>query len=53
MIVVSVEANSTAPHRAGIASGDAILALDEDPVAGVDDLVRLLNGNRIGQAALC
>jgi S1-C subfamily serine protease len=51
VIVVSVEANSPAA-RAGIASGDAILALDEDPVAGVDDLVRLLNGNRIGQAAL-
>ena len=49
--VVSVEANSPAA-RAGIASGDVILALDEDPVTGADDLVRLLNGNRIGQAAL-
>jgi S1-C subfamily serine protease len=33
---------------AGLHSGDIIIAFDESPVAGVDDLHRLLTGGRIG-----
>jgi S1-C subfamily serine protease len=33
---------------AGLAVGDVVLSLDGRPVAGVDDLVRLLDGDRIG-----
>lgn len=35
--------------QAGIAVGDLILAVDGHPVTGVDDLVRLLDGERIGR----
>lgn len=35
---------------AGLQEGDIILAIDGQPVLGVDDLVRLLNGDRIGKA---
>ena len=49
MVVVSVEAGTPAA-RAGIAPGDVILALDQEPITGVDDLVRVLNGSRIGQS---
>lgn len=34
--------------RAGLKEGDLILAIDTQPVAGVDDLIRLLDGQRIG-----
>jgi S1-C subfamily serine protease len=47
VVVTGVEAETPAA-RAGIASGDVILALDGAPVTGVDDLVRLLHGGRIG-----
>jgi S1-C subfamily serine protease len=33
---------------AGLAVGDVVVSLDGRPVAGVDDLVRLLDGDRIG-----
>jgi S1-C subfamily serine protease len=36
--------------QAGIASGDLIVAVDGHPVTGVDDLIRLLDGDRIGKA---
>jgi S1-C subfamily serine protease len=48
VVVIAVEARSPA-SRAGIAQGDVILALDEQAITGVDDLVRLLDGSRIGQ----
>ncbi|PZM11216.1 S1C family serine protease [Rhizobium tubonense] len=35
--------------RGGLQEGDVILAIDGKPVAGVDDLVRLMDGDRIGQ----
>lgn len=38
--------------RAGVAAGDTLLALDGVPLSGVDDLVRTLTGERIGQPAV-
>lgn len=35
--------------RAGLKEGDFILAIDGQTVAGADDLIRLLDGTRIGQ----
>ena len=35
---------------AGLMSYDVIVRLDGEPVTGVDDLVRLLNADRIGRA---
>ena len=35
--------------QAGLLSGDVIVALDGEAVTGVDDLVRLLDGSRIGR----
>jgi S1-C subfamily serine protease len=35
--------------QAGIISGDLIVAVDGHPVTGVDDLIRLLDGERIGK----
>ncbi|MET0942256.1 MAG: trypsin-like peptidase domain-containing protein [Mesorhizobium sp.] len=34
---------------AGIAAGDIIVSVDGSPVTGVDDLIRLLDGERIGK----
>ena len=36
-------------ERAGLRDGDYILAIDGTPVGGVDDIVRLMSGDRIGQ----
>jgi S1-C subfamily serine protease len=46
-LVVSVEDNSPA-KRAGLREGDVIVALDTKPVAGVDDLHRLLTDTQVG-----
>ncbi|MGY5808834.1 S1C family serine protease [Rhizobium sp. LEGMi198b] len=35
--------------RAGLRDGDYILAIDGTPVGGVDDIVRLMSGERIGR----
>jgi S1-C subfamily serine protease len=48
VVVAAVEA-ATPAARAGIVPGDVILALNEETIAGVDDLVRVLDGSRIGQ----
>ncbi|MGC8540678.1 MAG: S1C family serine protease [Phycisphaerae bacterium] len=46
--VVAIEAESPA-DQAGLRSGDIILALDRQRVAGIDDLHRLLTEERIGK----
>jgi S1-C subfamily serine protease len=46
--IASLEPDSPAA-RAGLATGMIIVALDGEPVAGADDLLRLLGGTRIGQ----
>lgn len=45
-LVLSVEENSPA-KRAGLRAGDVIIALEGQPVAGVDDLHRLLTEVRV------
>jgi S1-C subfamily serine protease len=47
VVVVGVEENSPA-KRAGLRGGDVIVALEGQPVAGVDDLHRLLTDVRVG-----
>ncbi|MCP5433399.1 MAG: trypsin-like peptidase domain-containing protein [Alphaproteobacteria bacterium] len=46
--VTSIEAGSPAAE-AGLAPGDIVIAFGETPVAGADDLVRALSGERIGR----
>ncbi len=46
-IVISVEEGSPA-KRAGLREGDIIVALEGQPVAGIDDLHRLLTEVRVG-----
>jgi S1-C subfamily serine protease len=46
-LVLSVEENSPA-KRAGLRDGDIIMALEGKPVAGVDDLHRVLTDVRVG-----
>ncbi|MGA8309910.1 MAG: trypsin-like peptidase domain-containing protein [Terriglobales bacterium] len=47
VVVSSVTAGSPA-QKAGLREGDVIVALDGQPVAGVDDLHRLLTDARVG-----
>jgi S1-C subfamily serine protease len=47
--VASVQAGSPAA-RGGLQEGDLIVALDTQPVEGIDDLHRLLTGERAGTA---
>jgi S1-C subfamily serine protease len=49
LLVLHVEAGSPA-QRAGIQEGDLIIAFADQPVAGVDDLHRMLTEGHIGQA---
>jgi S1-C subfamily serine protease len=46
-LVLSVEENSPS-KRAGLRDGDIIVALEDKPVAGVDDLHRVLTDIRVG-----
>ncbi len=49
VVVVSVEAGTPA-SAVGLEPGDVILFLDGEAIMGVDDLVRVLSGERIGKA---
>ena len=40
--------NGSPARKAGLREGDVIVALDATPVAGVDDLHRLLTDARVG-----
>ena len=48
-MIATVEPGSPA-ERAGLVSGDIILALDGIAVTGADDLIRMLAGEKIGRA---
>lgn len=50
VVVMSVTSGSPA-EKAGLREGDVIIALDGKPVAGVDDLHRLLTDARVGVAS--
>ncbi|MCG7508719.1 S1C family serine protease [Mesorhizobium retamae] len=39
--------------RAGLREGDIIAAMDGRPVTGVDDLVRMLDAERVGRETMC
>jgi len=47
ILVVSVEQNSPA-QRAGVMDGDVIIAYDDKPTASIDDLHKLLTGEKSG-----
>jgi S1-C subfamily serine protease len=50
VLVLSVEKGSPA-ERTGLRDGDVIVSLMDQPVAGVDDLHKLLAGKAIGVRA--
>jgi S1-C subfamily serine protease len=47
-MISSVEPDSAAA-RAGLKTGDIIIGLDGETIAGADDLVRVLTGEKIGR----
>jgi S1-C subfamily serine protease len=47
VVVVGIEERSPA-KKSGLREGDVIVALDDKPVAGVDDLHRLLTDAQVG-----
>ena len=51
ILIVSFEKNSPA-QRAGLLEGDIIIDFDGQPIAGIDDLHKLLTEERIGRATL-
>src|SRR6266550_2819590 len=50
VLITTIEPGSPAA-RAGLQPGDIIVAFDGQPVHGIDDLHRLLSGDRIGAAS--
>ena len=48
ILVVSFEEKSPA-RNAGVREGDIIIGLDDQPIAGIDDLHKLLTDERIGR----
>jgi S1-C subfamily serine protease len=49
-VMVGSVASESAAARAGLRPGDIIVALDEVTIAGADDLVRALTGEKIGRS---
>jgi S1-C subfamily serine protease len=47
---ISASEPGSPANRAGLLTGDMIVALDGQPVTGADDLIRLLTGERIGKS---
>jgi S1-C subfamily serine protease len=47
VLVVSIEHNSPA-KRGGLLEGDIIVGFDNQPVAGIDDLHRMLTEEKVG-----
>jgi len=47
VLVVSIEENSPA-KKAGLSEGDIIVGFDGQPIAGIDDLHRMLTEERVG-----
>ena len=50
ILVISIEPNSPA-RRAGLHEGEILVEFDGQPVAGIDDLHRLLTEARVGTRA--
>jgi S1-C subfamily serine protease len=48
-LLTTIDQNGPA-SRAGLLSHDLVVRLDGKPVTGIDDLIRLLDRNRIGKA---
>lgn len=48
ILIISFNRNSPA-KKAGALEGDIIIGFDSHPIAGIDDLHKLLSGERIGQ----
>jgi len=51
ILIVGFEDNSPA-QKAGLSEGDLIISFDGQPVSGIDDLHKLLTGERAGQVAV-
>jgi len=47
VLVVSIEKNSPA-QRAGLSEGDVIIGFDHQPIAGIDDLHKMLTEEKVG-----
>lgn len=50
-VIVASVTNGSPAQKAGLREGDVIIALDGKPVAGVDDLHRLLTDARVGASS--
>ncbi len=50
VLVITIEPGSPA-ERAGLREGDIIVAYNNDPIPGIDELHQTLTGNQIGTAA--
>jgi S1-C subfamily serine protease len=48
-VMVSTVETDSAAARAGLKSGDMIVGIDDTTIAGADDLVRALTGDKIGR----